>query len=661
MVYSKNYPPYSLYFTGSESTLEKLQPCVISERKIRLRQMCDGKFDCPDLSDECLCTRKRAENEATYALCQNLLRTNVGKQKANCSAGIFSCIVKPDNGREFYGCIAGQSICDGKYDCRDGSDERYCGSALNITINSSSVAYAHTKMTTNISSKPYACNGVVELANGSDELQCDQHYYCEGNSLELANGLKRMYRLHISGSSNLLERNTAFINWRQRYDGVADCPDLRDEWHITIYSSEAVDTEFASQRYIESAEYALRHRKFAAMEWIIGISTIIANITAAVTVATYIRKRRKRSVSGKMLNKVMVLSLCISDLLVGVVVTSAAVGDAILSRNKEYWKNDLSWRSSTMCNIIGVVTTLAIQASAFTLCLISLVRLHAIYRPFTIPTIVTIAKCLFAVWLFAFIVSSTPVIPIPALNDNFIYAASLQNLPQLEGAILEKANVSDLMQNIAVLHDLLGKSVCCDATRNFDSMWWYELEQYLTDLNSKLGGWKYFRIYSFTSICYQTSIQTLGKVYGWRHTTTIFALNCFAYLIVLISYTFICKWTTNKFSISLSPPDGKSIATRHTSHDINREKENMKVHKKILILSSTNLICWMPICIQAFIQYSHSENLVSSTSLLITFVLAQVNSLINPFLYSTRLQTILVKLVLALPRRIWSVLNRNKA
>jgi len=75
---------------------------------VQRKQVCDAIFDCPDLSDECLCF---GDNNAA-SLCEWLFSSNCGVNKVTC----------PVDGK----CIDVSNICDEQFDCADNSDELYC-------------------------------------------------------------------------------------------------------------------------------------------------------------------------------------------------------------------------------------------------------------------------------------------------------------------------------------------------------------------------------------------------------------------------------------------------------------------------------------------------------------------------------------------------------
>lgn len=625
-----------IFFKGGElTTLNKIQPCVISQAEITRRQMCDGIFDCPDLSDECLCDKRRQENKDTYDLCKDLLRTKTDKfepeqNTTSCDYGI-ACAGWIDEKL----CLRTQKICDGIKDCSDGLDENHC-KALNETSKSNQDSYLTVTYNnsiqivtkTNLDIKD--CNGLVEHPNGTDEMNCDRYYYCTNDP----DAFRHLYQLHVNGKLTLRERNKVLIGWRQRYDGVADCPDKRDEWRTELFQCTNNETcDHDNQRYVESPEYSIRSRFFVVCEWIIGIVTVAGNIAVIKMTFTYIRRGQRISTSTKMINKVMVLSLCLSDLLVGIVVMGVAISDAVMSYRHEYWKYDENWRSGVICELLGSGAIFATQVSAMTIFLITAVRLITVYHPFHLPKRGQVLKGVVAVWTIALILTIPPLIPASYFNKSFIYAAALPPLPQVDATIVGRKYAAALMKKIDFLYKATQSHTGTSNFQDFDNMGWYELEEYISGVNPKFGGWKYFGTYALTSICLPSNLLT-GNNYGWLHSLIILALDFAIYIFVLVAYIFVCKKTTS-FAIETKIMTTLNLNVKRKSSDAHRDKEDAYLQRRTFFLIITNLASWMPMCIGGFVQYaSPMIKINNAPSLLFSFAMVEINSMINPFLYS---------------------------
>lgn len=85
--------------------------------------MCDGKFDCPDLSDECLCQDVKATS-----VCRNTCFGNsYDSDNCLCPLGEVPCI-EPNTPVYFPAiCISMENFCDGVIDCPNRADEISCG------------------------------------------------------------------------------------------------------------------------------------------------------------------------------------------------------------------------------------------------------------------------------------------------------------------------------------------------------------------------------------------------------------------------------------------------------------------------------------------------------------------------------------------------------
>ncbi|RWS28770.1 G-protein coupled receptor GRL101-like protein, partial [Leptotrombidium deliense] len=158
--------------------------------------------------------------------------------------------------------------------------------------------------------------------------------------------------------------------------------------------------------------------------WILGMTAIICNSFVIVW-------RCARMVSDATLNRVssrLILSLGCSDLLMGIYLIIIACVDA--NYRGRYIEVSDEWRSSVLCKFCGFLSTIASEASVFTLVSISIDRLICICFPFSKLkfTLSFTHKLIFCSWITAFALGVMPLIIRPYFRDEF-YGRSAVCLP----------------------------------------------------------------------------------------------------------------------------------------------------------------------------------------------------------------------------------------
>ncbi|RVE65639.1 hypothetical protein OJAV_G00118390 [Oryzias javanicus] len=157
---------------------------------IKPTQMCDGRRDCPDGSDE-KCVKR----------CP--------------SASDFRC-------KDRRSCVSRSQVCDGRGHCNDGSDELNCAGEAPAAPQKADlkcrVGSRLCRDGTECVLFSHVCDGEPDCRDGSDEEDCDKEE-------ETAETLKPS----CSFPSVQCPDSTVCINPAQLCDGIRDCPDGSDE------------------------------------------------------------------------------------------------------------------------------------------------------------------------------------------------------------------------------------------------------------------------------------------------------------------------------------------------------------------------------------------------------------------------------------------------
>ncbi|CAK8681043.1 unnamed protein product [Clavelina lepadiformis] len=597
--------------------------CLDNRLIISPKQLCDGEIDCYDMSDECLCENILVDK------CINLFQSHVFKspfcntlhtpgdllsQPCSRKLGNDSGVQKKCKQNSVVQCqtkwgLTYATKCDKRPECIDFSDEchscadpptfcndtchdfynlgdRYCNGYedqawmnLNRTdcpqgFDEHDCPMRHEcKAGDKVSiDKGQKCNGIADCDDRSDEKNCDDRYRCD----TVVGGF-----ISIPVSAVL--------------DGKRDCVDGSDEFVPGIFSS----------RFELIGNDHLR-RWF----WIVAIVTVLGNVF--VIFSTLRDMTNKDASKARRCNKVLILNLSVSDLLMGIYLLIITGQGAVYAGN--YAEFDYEWRSGTLCSIAGSICMISSETSCFIMVLIGAFRHYSIFFPFK----ARLAKV--NVWkvaaLFSWLLSITLAI-LPNLFRYFNHAA----------LFLSPLSKTDTVADDYVISFACRLSMLTNTSMQDKGDAWLTAKSFLDDKFPQLSPSGDISYYGKTSVCIPTLFVTQGDKF-WPYSTFIITLNLASFMFVCVSYVLVY----NKLS---KRPD--------TIND-GAANQDRRLHLRIARLIVTDFVCWIPICIMAYVSLG-GVVLSPGIEIFTAGVLLPINSALNPILYSSFIEDLVTNLV----------------
>ena len=580
---------------------------------ISSNQVCDGIFDCYDWSDECLC-----EKYLDFHLCNTRYPSCILSSEYDYNSD-YNCIEYGYNSDYNY------TKCD--YNSNSNSKLNH-KTIFNVNADiAKSTKICQTRMEDRLPAT--LCDGRPECSDLSDECSCENppefcNYtchndynigdrYCDGiqdkfyNIANKPNCFIGFDELNCSKRFACKAGNKVSIDVDQVCDGKQDCNDNRDE-------KDCKDNE---NRIFSSEQEMIAIPALKSCFWIMCIAVISGNVYV-ITSTAHLLKSAKLNKALKYQN-VIILNISIADILMGIYLLSIAVYSAYFSGY--YGQIDFKWRSSLRCSLIGSLAVLSSEASCFFMVLLTSTRLYTIYKPFSTLSISTrkYKLAIISVWLMAFIVAVFPVSH--QTFDYFVHSVEFSNR-FTRSKIGNKEKVTKFACRLAMLKNKSMKCNCSD---------WDSTKSFLTTNNLKYSPGAEFGYYGQTSVCMPRFFVYRGES-AWEYSLVIVTFNFLSFFFIAVSY--ICMFLKAKEN---------KLAVKNNQ----REKQQSRMQRRISRIIITDFLCWIPICIMAFVKLSgfHVDDAAYIVS---AGLLLPINSAFNPLLYSSlldKLKEIFKKLI----------------
>ena len=451
-------------------------------------QVCDGKSDCYDLSDECLC-----EGYFNNKVCKSVFEKNSFQcfdnediNPWNNSLSTFKALFK--NCATKFNSSIGAIMCDQRPECKDYSDECKCSNPPSFCRDA---CHSHFPMGDRY------CDGVEDPAwqfinkpecpKGFDELDCPTRFKCKA-------------------------KEKISIDVLQICDGKMNCDDHSDE-------KNCADTPVFSSRTEMIAEPAIK-----AAFWIIGFVVIFGNFYVIVTSISILKKKKLQGVGFQ---QVIILNISIADFLMGVYLLTIAAYSASFSGR--YGNEDHEWRSSLKCSVIGSLVVISSQTSCFLMVVLTAFRLINVVNAIEslnsslrrwVISIVT-------AWVLSLIIGIVPMISSYFIH-NFSFSSTFHN------GTLNSSQLTEFACRIAALSN---------KTIEFNGNEFQSVKEFVENDLSQNVSVVMFGYYGQTSICMPRFYVAYGAS-SWEYTILIITVNFLSFVFIAVGYIWIVKHTS---------------------------------------------------------------------------------------------------------------------
>ena len=414
------------------------------------------------------------------------------------------------------------------------------------------------------------CDLVDDCGDDSDEKWCTNHFKCKSSG--------------------------HYITKTKMCDGNLDCLDLSDECN-----------DHCSKQILANI-----HLK--RLSWAIGSLAVFANL---IIIAKSIGTLKNCRTSVALVNKSLIILISSGDLLVGLYLFIIAILDGIIFE-KDYCLQEIAWKTSVKCSLIGAFSTIGSQISLFSMTGLSIIRISGIWNKMKIPGEITALKLfqvvmgMLAIVIASFAIAVTPIIE--RLEDFFVDGVHFAEKLEIFIGTPDKQHI---LASIEAYHGRMKETTL---SWNMTIKMVREMFSHQSEYVDYTNEVKKVGFYGDDGVClfkYFVKDNDPQREFVW----TILSINFACFFFISISYLLIG---------TISYRSSKSLSSSQENPQVSQR--NRKMNRKIAIIISTDFICWMPFIVICILHTTETLDATPWYSFF-SMIILPINSVINPFLY----------------------------